>query len=250
MDDNRGEISQLRAACPNTPLLHSQDPEQTLFWLRHYPTLNGYRADGTAALRLNDLQASRERELLRAATTEADYVREMRIEFTFALNPTSLCGRLAELSQKTNQFNTGLQRLSEVEVARSLEAPEHFTIAIGMRDRFCDSGIIGAIFARKDGDALFIDEVSISCRALGRTVESPMIALALAPILEKRSLREVAFRFREGPRNVPARMWLAAFTGAKEIKDGSIIRISWEDVPQREEHVNAGVTARWENLAG
>ncbi|HEV2421511.1 MAG TPA: HAD-IIIC family phosphatase [Candidatus Acidoferrales bacterium] len=250
VDDNLGEISQLRAACPDTPLLHSQNPEQTLFWLRHYPALNGYRAHGATALRLNDLDASRERELLRATTTEADYVREMQIELTYALNPMSLCGRLAELSRKTNQFNTGLRRFSEVEVARSLEAPEHFTIAIGMRDRFCDSGIIGAVFARKDGDALLIDEVAISCRALGRTVESPMIALALAPILEEHRLQDVAFRFREGPRNLPARMWLAAFTGAKEINDGSIIRISWEEVPQREEHVKASVTARWENLAG
>lgn len=245
VDDNFGEIAQLRAACADTPLLHSQNPEQTFFWLKHYPALNGYRANSTAALRLKDLEASRERELLRAATTETDYIREMQIELAYVLNPMNLLGRLAELSQKTNQFNTGLQRLSEVELARRLEATGHFTIAIGMRDRFCDSGIIGAIFARKEDNALFIDEVSVSCRALGRSVESPMVALALAPIIEKHGVKDIAFLFREGPRNLPARMWLAAFTGAKEIRDGSVTTVSWREVPKRDEHLRAPVTAAW-----
>ena len=40
-----------------------------------------------------------------------------------------------------------------------------------------------------------------------------MIALALAPIIEKSGIPELAFWFREGPRNLPARMWLSGFTG-------------------------------------
>ncbi len=221
VDDNVGEIAQLRAAHAATPLLHSQSPGQTLFWLRHYPALNGYRANSATALRVNDLEAAREREHLRtSAASSADYIREMQIEITYELNSKSARGRLAELSQKTNQFNTGLQRFSEVEVARRLEEPGQFAISIGMRDRFCDSGIIGAIFARAEGDRLVIDEVAISCRALGRSIESPMIALALAPIIERHGLREVAFRFREGPRNLPARIWLTNFTGAHNFQTG------------------------------
>ena len=80
---------------------------------------------------MNDLEAARERDLLRAsAASSADYVREMQIEITYALNSKNSRGRLAELSQKTNQFNTGLRRFSEVEVARRLEEPGHFTISI------------------------------------------------------------------------------------------------------------------------
>jgi FkbH-like protein len=157
-----------------------------------------------------------------------------------------LCGRLAELSQKTNQFNTGLQRFSEVEVARRLEASGHFTISIGMRDRFCDSGIIGAIFARADGNQLMIDEISVSCRALGRSIESPMIALALAPIIERHGLRDVVFAFREGPRNLPARMWLSSFTGAQDISDQSITTVAWEAITQLKEHLGASLSSKWE----
>jgi FkbH-like protein len=245
VDDNAGEIAQLRAAHANTPLLHSQRPAQTLFWLRHYPALNGYRANSTTALRVNDLDAARQRDLWRASTS-ADYVREMRIELTYALNPSSFRGRLAELSQKTNQFNTGLQRFSEVEVARRLEQPGHFTISIGMRDRFCDSGIIGAIFARAEGNQLIVDEISVSCRALGRNIESPMIALAFAPIIKRYGLRDVVFRVREGPRNVPARLWLGSFTGAQDISDDDLTTIVWEAIPQLKEHLRAPVRSQWE----
>ena len=251
VDDNVGEISQLRAAHAETPLLHSQSPGQTLFWLRHYPALNGYRANSAAALRVNDLEAAREREHLRtSAASSADYIREMQIEITYELNSKSARGRLAELSQKTNQFNTGLQRFSEVEVARRLEEPGQFAISIAMRDRFCDSGIIGAIFARAEGDRLVIDEVAISCRALGRSIESPMIAMALAPMIELYGLREVAFRFREGPRNLPARLWLANFTEQQNIMDEALTTVAWEALSHREEHLRAPITTHWENAPG
>ena len=250
VDDNLGEIAQIRAAHANTPLLHSQSPEQTLFWLQHYPALNGYRANSATPLRVGDLEASRQRDLLRASTTGADYVREMQIELTYALNLIASRGRLAELSQKTNQFNTGLRRFSEVEVGRRLREPGHYTISISMRDRFCDSGIIGAIFARAEADRLVIDEASVSCRALGRNVESSMIALALAPIIDRCGLRDLAFWFREGPRNLPAGMWLRGFTGEQDIADGGFTTVAWQAIPQREDHLQAPITARWENASG
>jgi FkbH-like protein len=246
VDDNVGEIAQLRAAHASIPLLHSHSPAQTLFWLRHYPALNGYRGNPTTALRVNDLEAARHRDLLRSSTGSANYVREMQIELNYGLNPANLRVRLAELSQKTNQFNTGLQRFSEVEVARRLEASKHFTISIGMRDRFCDSGIIGAIFARVENNQLVIDEIAVSCRALGRSIENPMIALALAPIIERCGLHGVAFFCREGPRNMPARRWLTSFTGSQEISDGSFTTIGWEAIPNLKEFLAAPIASQWE----
>jgi FkbH-like protein len=248
VDDNPGEIEQIRAVHANTHLLYPRSAAQTLFWLRHYPALNGYRTNSSTTLRLNDLEASRQRDLLRATTSGADYLREMQIELTYALNPMSQRRRLAELSQKTNQFNTGLQRFSEVQVARRLETQDHCTISVSMSDRFCASGIIGAIFARLDGDCLVIDEVCISCRALGRNVESPMIALALAPVIERYGLRYVVFKFREGPRNLPARMWLTSFTGTQDIaNEGAVIGV-WEAIPQLHKHLTAPIANKWEHV--
>lgn len=245
VDDNPGEIEQIRSVHRNTHLLYSRSSAQTLFWLRHYPALNGYRANSATALRMSDLGASRQRNLLQASFDGRDYLREMKIELTYALNPLGSLRRLAELSQKTNQFNTGLQRFSEVQVGRRLEAPGHCTISVSMRDRFGESGIIGAIFAQMDGDLLRVDELCISCRALGRTVESPMIALAIAPIIARYSLRDIAFKFREGPRNLPARMWLTSFTGVQAVANESVVTAAWDTIPQRNEHLTAPIVSKW-----
>jgi len=250
VDDNPGEIEQIRAVHVNTHLLYSRSPAQTLFWIRHYPALNGYRLNSATQLRMSDLDASRQRDLLRASINGTGYLHEMRIELTYALNPMGSRGRLAELSQKTNQFNTGLRRFSELQVARRLEAPHHCTISVSMRDRFCESGIIGAIFAELDGNRLVIDEVCISCRALGRNVESPMIALALAPVIDRYGLRDVTFRFREGPRNLPARMWLTSFTGVQDIAKEDAVTVAWEAIPQCNKHLTAPIASKWELITG
>lgn len=246
VDDNPGEIAQL-AALPFPPFfLYARSAAETLFWLQHFPTLNGYRANSASSLRVLDLDASRKREHLRASTSASDYLRELQIEIDYALNPSNFRGRLAELSQKTNQFNTGLQRFPEVEVARRLESPGCCIISIAMRDRFSDSGIIGAIFAKVDGRRLLVEEVCVSCRALGRGVESSIIARALSPILENHDLAEVGFRFRAGPRNAPARTWLAEFTGIQDLSDGIIASVPWRCIPQLQEHLNAPIHSRWE----
>ena len=119
-----------------------------------------------------------------------------------------------------------------------------------MRDKFCDSGIIGAIFARAEGNQLIIDEISVSCRALGRGIESPMIALALAPIVERSGLRDVSFSFREGPRNMPARIWLTSFSGAQEISDRNLTTAVWEAIPKLKEHLGAPISSKWEQTTG
>src|SRR4029077_3174928 len=129
---------------------------------------------------------------------------------------------------------------------RRLEEPHHCTISVSMRDRFCESGIIGAIFAELDGNRLVVDEVCISCRALGRNVESPMIAMAIARVIDRHGLRDVTFRFREGPRNVPARMWLMSFTGVQDIANEGNVTVAWEAIPERNRHLTAPIASKWE----
>ncbi|MGB8065432.1 MAG: HAD-IIIC family phosphatase [Candidatus Sulfotelmatobacter sp.] len=249
VDDNAGEIEQIRAAHPKTHLLHARNATETLFWLRHYPTLNGYPANLATKLRVEDLDASRAREELRASTSSSDYLREMQIELNYAANSIRSRQRLAELSQKTNQFNTGLQRFSESEVGRRLQASDLFTISISMRDKFSDSGIIAGIFARTEGECLVIDEICVSCRALGRNVENPMIALALAPTIEQNRLRNIVFKWREGPRNLPARMWLESFTGMHDLPGHATVTVAWEQLPQLSQHLSAPISSKWEHMS-
>ena len=59
-----------------------------------------------------------------------------------------------------------------------------------------------------EGDLLCVDEVCISCRALGRKIEGVLIETAIKKALEIFNLTAFKIRFVEGPRNAPAKSWL------------------------------------------
>jgi FkbH-like protein len=153
------------------------------------------------------------------------------------VTPRDHITRLYELSQKTNQFNLNLERFSEVEMARLLQSPDHRVAVIGLSDRLSNSGLIGLLVAHREDETLAVRELAISCRALGRKLENPIVAEAIRAILRELPSREVCFFYRTGPRNNPAREWLARLTGAQLFSEGQIIatealnRIAAETLP-------------------
>ena len=179
-------------------------------------------------LRVADLEASEERDrAARAARSPEDYLRSLEVVLTFASNVPEHLGRMAALSNKTNQFNTALCRFSETQVARRLGDPRCRTISVGLRDRLSDSGIVAVLFARQDGPALVVDELVISCRALGRSIEHAIVTGALRRALADLPANEVRFRFRDGPRNEPARVFLSGYAGCAVGPDG--VALPWDD---------------------
>jgi FkbH-like protein len=84
--------------------------------------------------------------------------------------------RVAQLINKSNQFNLTTRRYSEREV-QVLEAdPRRHAIQIRLVDRFGDNGIISVIIADRGSEAWEIDTWLMSCRVLGRKVEEAALA--------------------------------------------------------------------------
>ena len=85
--------------------------------------------------------------------------------------------------------------------------PACAVVSIALVDRFSDSGVIGLLVARHDADVLIVEELLISCRAMGRRLEDAIVIGALQS-LPLAGLTEIRFTATEGPRNQPARQWL------------------------------------------
>lgn len=85
--------------------------------------------------------------------------------------------RVAQLTQKTNQFNMTTRRYSEAETALMLNDDAFVVRAYSLVDRFGDSGIVSVIIARKGAEAWELDSFLMSCRVIGRTVETAILAL-------------------------------------------------------------------------
>jgi len=224
VDDNPGELLAVADALPGVAAVHAMaDAAATQRVLEFFPGLWSWDRTAADALRANDLEAENRRAQLAAqAVDPMDYLRRLEVRMRIEVTPRQHLARLHELSEKTNQFNLNLQRLSEVDLARLLDAADHRIAIIGLQDRLSDSGWIGLVVAQRSGDTLTVRELTISCRALGRKLEDLMVAEAVRAITSELPAERVVFLHRTAPRNGPAREWLSRLTGETLPEEGSV----------------------------
>jgi FkbH-like protein len=233
VDDNPGELAAACAALAGVKPLHAADAGQALRGLRLHPGLAAARHTREDALRAADLGSMETRRALqKEASDPAAYVKSLGLRLTFALAPHDHLARIHELSVKTNQFNTGFLRLSEVEAGARLTDPSAVVVTVGLADRLADSGIVGLVVVRLAGPAgsaavaaapPVVEEVAISCRALGRGVEDAIAIESVRGALGDALPDLIHFAFRPGPRNGPAREWLERLAGRPVGEDGATV---------------------------
>lgn len=79
--------------------------------------------------------------------------------------------RVAQLTQKTNQFNLTTRRYSLADVEEYAAGPDSAVFAMSVCDRYGDMGLTGVLIACRDGDTARVDTLLLSCRVLGRQLE-------------------------------------------------------------------------------
>src|SRR5699024_7372243 len=87
--------------------------------------------------------------------------------------------RLAQMCQKTNQFNLTTKRYTESDLETLLEQGARIW-ALSVSDRFGDNGITGLIIVLKKGEKAVIDSFLLSCRILGKGIENIFLAEILS----------------------------------------------------------------------
>ena len=111
--------------------------------------------------------------------------------------------RVAQLTQRTNQFNFTTIRRSEADIQRLLEDDRCECFTVDVSDRFGDYGLVGAVITAKHGAEVAIDTFILSCRVLGRGVEHRILAY-----LAERGAATVVARLQPTSRNAPAQQFL------------------------------------------
>jgi FkbH-like protein len=232
VDDNLGEIASTAAAHPDTPVLYAADPAEAMRGLAWLPGLRRLRFGREDALRAADLAAKAERE--RLTGVGRDYVTALKPKLTFRFADESSIGRLHELSNKTNQFNLAVARLSAAQAAAlALEGRDSGALGCTLSDALSDSGVILSMFGKADGSTLIVEDLCISCRALGRNLEDKMILEGALKLADRLGCQAIGFRYRRGPRNGPALTWLAALTDDTVENDEGIVVISLDDAGRK-----------------
>ena len=103
------------------------------------------------------------------------YLTSLEIEITIERDNINQVERLAQLTQKTNQFNLTTKRYTEVQMKNLILSKEYHVFSLTVKDKFGDNGITGLCIINQQnnskGDLLFIDTLLMSCRIIGRNIE-------------------------------------------------------------------------------
>ena len=100
-----------------------------------------------------------------------DYLRSLDIKIDIASANDFNIQRIAQMTQKTNQFNLTTRRYTEVDIQKML-ANGWLVYCMDVKDRFGDNGITGAVILKPFDDIkIEIDSLLLSCRVLGKGIE-------------------------------------------------------------------------------
>lgn len=98
---------------------------------------------------------------------------EMKAEIN-AFIPTYY-SRIAQLSNKSNQFNLTTRRYTQAEIETIAADKNYITLYGKLSDKFGDNGVVSIIIGHKEGNSIDIDLWLMSCRVLKRNMEVAMM---------------------------------------------------------------------------
>jgi FkbH-like protein len=84
--------------------------------------------------------------------------------------------RVVQLIGKTNQFNLTTRRYTDAEVQKFREEDTSIVYSMAVTDKFGDEGVVGVAIVKKNDADWWIDSMLMSCRVIGRSVETALIA--------------------------------------------------------------------------
>lgn len=131
-------------------------------------------------LQRNDMyRANVERRKQEAGYTNyADYLLSLDMDAQIQPFASAYMARIAQLTNKSNQFNLTTKRCSQTEIEGFAKDPSYITLYGKLNDKFGDNGVVSVVFGHKDheDETLFhIDLWLMSCRVLKRDMEFAMM---------------------------------------------------------------------------
>lgn len=174
LDDNPFERNMVRENVPDITV--PEMPEDPGDYLEYLYSLNLFETasysiadtDRTVQYQVENQRTS----LLKSFTNEADFLKSLDMVSEIRGFGTFNKLRVAQLSQRSNQFNLRTIRYTEAEIEALDKNDQYVPFSFGLSDKFGDNGLICVVILKKQGvDTLFVDSWFMSCRVLKRGME-------------------------------------------------------------------------------
>jgi FkbH-like protein len=209
IDDNPVECAEVEAGCPGVLVLSLADVEDPARYLGNvWPldVLNVTEEDRRRSEMVRD-NLARDR-LAKSVGDLASFLAALDLRVDIAEPRMGQLARVAQLTQRTNQFNFTTRRRSEPEIEQLLKQGLECRV-VEVQDRFGDYGLVGVVIFSQTQDAMVLDTFLLSCRVLGRGVEHAIIR-ELGTLARGRGLGRIEIPFAASKKNTPARRFLGS----------------------------------------
>lgn len=175
IDDNPFERNIIRENIPDVCV--PELPEDPGEYLEYLYSLNLFE---TASFSLTDKDRTSQYQIeakrvsfSKTFTNEADFLRSLNMVSAVSGFTKFNTPRVAQLSQRSNQFNLRTIRYSEADISAMATNPDIIDLCFTLEDKFGDNGLIAVVIMKKqDPETLFIDTWFMSCRVLKRGMEN------------------------------------------------------------------------------
>jgi FkbH-like protein len=212
LDDNRFERELVRQSLPE--VIVPELPEDPADYLRVLAELNLFETTSysdedhrRAAL----YRENAERAVAQSAFTDiSDYLRSLDMQVTMRRFDPFHLPRVAQLLQRSNQFNLTTRRHSLPECEAMMEREDCLPFYVKLADKFGDNGLISVVILTVRGTELEIDSWLMSCRVLGRGVEQYVMNEVVA-LARDRGCERVTGRYIPTAKNGMVKEFYAQF---------------------------------------
>ena len=203
LDDNPFERNIVRENIPGITVPElPQDPGEYLeylYSLNLFETASYSQADKdrTKQYQVEALRVS----LQKTFSNEADFLKSLDMTSVVSGFNKFNTPRVAQLSQRSNQFNLRTVRYTEADIEALGQDPDVIDLSFTLEDKFGDNGLIAVIIMKKqDEETLFIDTWFMSCRVLKRGMEDFTLNTMIEAAREK-GYKRIVGEYLPTPKN-------------------------------------------------
>jgi FkbH-like protein len=176
VDDNPAEREIVRQQVPGAAVPELVKPEQYIYAIDRagYFEVTNLSDDDLQRTGMYKMNAERSKAQLAFADYN-DYLLSLEMSAEILPFAPEYMPRIAQLTNKSNQFNLTTKRLTQGEVEAAAADASYVTLYGKLADKFGDNGVVSIVIGRIDGSDLHIELWLMSCRVLKRGMEDAML---------------------------------------------------------------------------
>jgi FkbH-like protein len=177
LDDSPLEIAEVRAHAPEVLSLQLPLEQHLSSYTRHVWAFDRGRVTAEDRQRADSYSREFQRTVAREQAPSLEhFLSALNLQVDFVPVDEEHLERAAQLTQRTNQFNFSTRRCSVTEMRELLKSSSYDGFLVRASDKFGDYGLVGLMIYERSAAQWTVDTFLLSCRALGRRIESQMLA--------------------------------------------------------------------------